>query len=86
LNTKQCYGIPKNDQPAFNRRVIRIEDEMMFLLAMLNTYFERFTAALRMPFSSAAQAFIVQAATHHVATNACPTLTPLPAPVLRLRS
>jgi hypothetical protein len=59
---------------------------MIFLLAMLNTYFERFTAALGMPFSTVVHALIAQAATHHVATSACATLTPLPAPVLRLRS
>jgi hypothetical protein len=65
--------------------LIRIEDEMIFLLAMLNTYLERSLNAFCMPFSLVVQAFTAQAATKFVAYCACANLTPLPAPVLRLR-
>ncbi len=66
--------------------VIRIEVEMIIILAMLNTYLERFKNAFCMPFSLVVQVFTAQAATKFVALYAWQTLTPLPAPVLRLRS
>jgi hypothetical protein len=65
--------------------LIRIEDEMIFLLAMLNTYLERSLNAFCMPFSLVVQAFTAQAAIKFIASYACANLTPLPAPVLRLR-
>jgi hypothetical protein len=65
--------------------VARIEDEMIFLLAMIKTYLEQFFAAFCMPFSLVAQQNNAQAATKYVAHYAWQPLTPLPAPVLRLR-
>jgi hypothetical protein len=64
--------------------VVRIEDEMMFLLAMLNTYFKQFYTAFCMPFTLVTQVKPAQAAMQTVAPNAWQPLTPLPAPVLRL--
>ena len=59
---------------------------MILMLAMLNTYLERFKTAFCMPFSLVVQVFTAQAAIKFIAPYACTTLTPLPAPVLRLRS
>ena len=58
---------------------------MMFLLVMLNTYLKRFTAAFCMLFGIVDYASIAKAATKFVAFYAWQPLTPLPAPVLRLR-
>jgi hypothetical protein len=62
---------------------------MMFLLALMDASLARFTAAFGMPNQAPGQQNIAQAATQLIAKlvatlNAHP-LTPLPAPVLRLR-
>ncbi len=62
---------------------------MMFLLALMDASLARFTAAFGMPNQSLDQQNIAQAATQLiaklVATLTLHPLTPLPAPVLRLR-
>ncbi len=65
--------------------VIRIEVEMILILAMLNTCLERFKNAFCMLFSLVVHVFTAQAAIKFVATYAWQPLTPLPAPALRLR-
>ena len=57
---------------------------MMFLLAMLNTYFKQFYTAFCVPFMPVTQVKPAQAAMLTVAPNAWQPLTPLPAPVLQL--
>jgi hypothetical protein len=64
--------------------VARIEDEMIFLLAMIKTYLEQRFAAFCVPFSLVAQQNNAQAAIKYIANYAWHPLTPLPAPVLRL--
>lgn len=67
----------------------RIDVEMMFLLALMIASLARFTAAFGMPNQVLAQQNIAQAATQLIAkliaTLSLVPLTPLPAPVLRLR-
>lgn len=58
---------------------------MMFLLTLIDACLTRFTAAVAMPYRALAQQNIAQAAMQFIATPACTPLTPLPAPVLRLR-
>jgi hypothetical protein len=64
--------------------VVRIEDEMMFLLAMLNTYFKQFCTAFCTHFMPVTQVKPAQAAIQTVAPHAWQPLTPFPAPVLQL--
>jgi hypothetical protein len=64
--------------------VVRIEDEMMFLLVMLNTYFKQFCTAFCTHFMPVTQVKPAQAATKTVAFYAWQPLTPLHAPVLQL--
>jgi hypothetical protein len=71
---------------SFTKLLIRTEVEMIPMLAMLNTYLERFINAICKPFCLVVQAFTAQAAIKFIATYAWQFLTPLPAPVLRLRS
>jgi hypothetical protein len=62
---------------------------MMFLLALIAASLARFTAAIGMPYRVLDQQNIAQAATQLIAkllpTLRLRALTPLPAPVLRLR-
>ncbi len=68
---------------------VRIDVEMMFLLALMMPSLARFTAAFGMPNRALDQQNIAQAATQLIAkllpTLRLRALTPLPAPVLRLR-
>jgi hypothetical protein len=70
--------------------VVRIDVEMMFLLALMHASLERFTAAFGVPNQALAQQNIARAATQLIAkliaTLVLYPLTPLPAPVLRLRA
>jgi hypothetical protein len=67
----------------------RIDVEMMFLLALMHASLARFTAAFGVPNQALALQNIAQAATQLIAkliaTQVLVPLTPLPAPVLRLR-
>ncbi|MGA8513989.1 MAG: hypothetical protein WB821_04375, partial [Burkholderiaceae bacterium] len=69
--------------------LVRIDVEMMFLLALMMPSLARYTAAFGMPDRALDQQNIAQAATQLIAklisTLCLPCLTPLPAPVLRLR-
>jgi hypothetical protein len=57
----------------------------MFLLTLMHLTYQRFITAVVMPYQALAQQNIAQAAMQTIATPACLALTPLPAPVLRLR-
>jgi hypothetical protein len=65
--------------------MVRIEVEMMFLLALITLTLQRFITVVVRPFLALAPQNIAQAAMPFIAMPACHRLTPLPAPVLRLR-